>query len=317
MSALPKLLCLVGPTGSGKTAAALHLAAALESAGRPVTVINADSRQVYCDFPIITAQPSPEEKAVCPHKLYGWLESTQKMSAGQWAALAEAAIQEALAEGRLPMLVGGTGFYLRALLDGIAAIPDPDPEVSRRLTVECEEHGAPAMHARLAAIDPDYAAKIHPNDSQRCVRAMEVWESTGRTFTWWHGQTPPPAPYDVMRVGIGLPLAELTPYLERRIRIMIDMGALDEAQRALKICPDIDAPAWTGIGCAETAAFLRGRIDLPECVDFWAHNTRAYAKRQWTWFRADKRILWHRPGEHRDIEREVKAFLDGEAPSVP
>ncbi|MBR6624997.1 MAG: tRNA (adenosine(37)-N6)-dimethylallyltransferase MiaA [Mailhella sp.] len=310
MSALPRLLCLVGPTGSGKTAAALYLASVLERAGQPVTVINADSRQVYRDFPIITAQPSEEEKAVCPHLLYGWLESTQKISAGQWAEMAESAIQETLAAGRLPMLVGGTGFYLRALLDGITDIPDPDPEVSRRLTEECRTLGAPALHERLKEIDPAYAAKIHPNDSQRNVRALEVWESTGRTFTWWHEQTPPPAPYEVLRAGIGLPLNELTPYLETRIRIMLDMGALQEAKKALRICPDTEAPAWTGIGCAETAAFFRGDLSFAECLERWTHNTRAYAKRQWTWFKADKRILWHRPGEHSAIEKEVRQFLD-------
>ena len=306
---LPKLLCIIGPTGSGKTAAALHLAATLESRGLPVTIINADSRQVYRDFPLITAQPSEEEKAVCPHKLYGWLESTQKISAGQWAELAEAAIRETLAQGRIPMLVGGTGFYLRALLDGITDIPDPDPEISRRLLEECRTLGAPALHARLQQIDPDYAARIHPNDSQRNVRALEVWESTGRTFTWWHEQTPPPAPYEVLRLGIGLPLTELTPFLERRIRIMLEMGALDEARKALRRCDDVDAPAWTGIGCAETAALLLGQISPETCMERWTHNTRAYAKRQWTWFRADKRILWHRPGEHRELERKVLEFL--------
>ncbi|MBQ8744509.1 MAG: tRNA (adenosine(37)-N6)-dimethylallyltransferase MiaA [Mailhella sp.] len=306
---LPKLLCIIGPTGSGKTAAALHLAATLESRGLPVTIINADSRQVYRDFPLITAQPSEEEKAVCPHKLYGWLESTQKISAGQWAELAEAAIRETLAQGRIPMLVGGTGFYLRALLDGITDIPDPDPEISRRLLEECRTLGAPALHARLQQIDPDYAARIHPNDSQRNVRALEVWESTGRTFTWWHEQTPPPAPYEVLRLGIGLPLTELTPFLERRIRIMLEMGALDEARKALLRCDDVDAPAWTGIGCAETAALLLGQISPETCMERWTHNTRAYAKRQWTWFRADKRILWHRPGEHRELERKVLEFL--------
>jgi len=310
MSALPRLLCLVGPTGSGKTAAALYLASALERAGLPVTVINADSRQVYRDFPIITAQPSEEEKAVCPHMLYGGLDSTQKISAGQWAEQAEAAIRETLAKGRLPMLVGGTGFYLRALLDGITDIPAPDPEVSRRLTEECRTLGAPVLHERLKEIDPAYAAKIHPNDSQRNVRALEVWESTGRTFTWWHEQPQPPAPYEVLRVGIGLPLNELTPYLERRIQVMLDMGAMSEAKRALRLCPDIEAPAWTGIGCAETAAFLHGQLSLEECLERWTHNTRAYAKRQWTWFKADKRILWHRPGEHRTIEKEVCEFLE-------
>ena len=182
--------------------------------------------------------------------------------------------------------------------------------MSRRLTEECRTLGAPALHERLKEIDPAYAAKIHPNDSQRNVRALEVWESTGRTFTWWHEQTPPPAPYEVLRAGIGLPLNELTPYLETRIRIMLDMGALQEAKKALRICPDTEAPAWTGIGCAETAAFFRGDLSFAECLERWTHNTRAYAKRQWTWFKADKRILWHRPGEHSAIEKEVRQFLD-------
>lgn len=309
MSELPGILCLVGPTGSGKTAGALHLAAMLEKAGRPAVVINADSRQVYRDFPVITAQPSEEERKICPHRLYGWLETTQKISAGQWADMAGAALKDALNEGLVPMLVGGTGFYLRALLDGIAAIPAVDPAIGARLTRECEALGAPVLHARLAAVDPEYAAKIHPNDSQRNVRALEVWEGTGKTFTWWHSQTPPPAAFRVLRLGIGLPLPELSPFLERRIELMLEAGAMDEARRALTICPDTGAPGWTGIGCAETAAFLEGRLTLPECVELWARNTRAYAKRQWTWFRADKRILWHRPGEHAAMEKLTREFL--------
>ena len=309
MNQAPGILCLVGPTGSGKTAAALYLAAVLEKAGCPAAVINADSRQVSRDFPVITAQPSKEEMSICPHRLYGWLETTEKISAGQWADMACAAIRETLDEGRIPMLVGGTGFYLRALLDGIAAIPPVDPAITERLTKMCRELGAPALHARLAAIDPDYAAKIHPNDSQRNVRALEVWEGTGKTFSWWHSQTTPPAPWRVLRLGIGLPLPELSPFLEKRIEIMIAQGALDEARRALSLCPDTSAPGWTGIGCAETAAFLKGSISLPECLELWAKNTRAYAKRQWTWFRADKRILWFRPGRNKELESPVKEFL--------
>ncbi|WP_298068321.1 tRNA (adenosine(37)-N6)-dimethylallyltransferase MiaA [uncultured Mailhella sp.] len=303
------LLCLAGPTGCGKTAAALHLAAALEKRGRPVTIINADSRQVYRDFPVITAQPAPEERSVCPHLLYGWLETTKKISAGEWAEKARQAIEESAAAGRLPMLVGGTGFYLRALLDGIADIPAPDPDIRQRIQEECLALGSPALHRRLLEVDPAYAARIHPRDSQRNMRALEVWESTGRTFTWWHERTPSPAPWRVLRLGIGLPLPELEPSLKQRIAVMMETGAVEEARQALKICPDTSAPAWTGIGCAEIAAFLLGRLSREECLERWAHNTRAYAKRQWTWFRADKRILWHRPKSDAVLFERAAAFL--------
>ena len=190
--------------------------------------------------------------------------------------------------------------------------PESSGKTTLTLTVIAQAQRAGGLAAFIDvehALDPAYAAKIHPNDSQRTVRALEVWESTGRTFTWWHEQTPPPAPYDVLRIGIGLPLQELTPFLERRISIMMDMGAMDEAIKALRLCPDIEAPAWSGIGCAETAAFLKGSISLEDCLDRWKRNTRAYAKRQWTWFRADKRILWHRPGEHAAVEAQVRGFL--------
>lgn len=309
MSDLPRIICLAGPTGSGKTAAALHIARALESLGRIACVINADSRQVYRDFPIITAQPSEDERCVCPHMLYGWLETALKISAGQWAEKALAALKESLEKGHIPLLVGGTGFYLRALLDGIAEIPAIDPAIGLRLEEECRVKGAAALHERLRRIDQEYAAKIHPNDSQRNVRALEVWEGTKRTFTWWHKNAPMPAPFNVLRIGVGLPLTELEPFLKLRIQIMMKAGAMEEAKRALALCPDMKAPGWSGIGCAEAAAYLTGRMSLEECVEAWTHRTRAYAKRQWTWFRADKRILWFRPGEHAAMEEKALGFL--------
>ena len=309
MSAPARILCLAGPTGSGKTAAALHLSRALERQGVPSCVVNADSRQVYRDFPVITAQPSEEEKSVCPHLLYGFLETERKISAGQWADMALEALKKSLEEGRVPMLVGGTGFYLRALLDGIAAIPAVDPAISARLSAECREKGAPFLHERLRRVDPEYAAKIHPNDSQRNVRALEVREGTGKTVPWWHTNAPAPAPFAVLRLGVGLPLTELEPFLVRRIDAMLEAGAMEEARRALHVCPDTQAPGWSGIGCAEAAAFLTGRMGLEECTALWAHNTRAYAKRQWTWFRADRRMLWFRPGEHAAMEKAALDFL--------
>ncbi len=310
-SRAPGRICLVGPTGSGKSRAALVLARVLEQALKlPVSVINADSRQIYADFPIITAQPTPEERAVCPHLLYGYLPTTQKSSAGQWADKAREAIATVERQGRLPILVGGTGLYLKALLDGMVDIPAPDPGVVARLEAEYRAGGSAPMHARLGGVDPEYAARIHPNDRQRILRALEVWESTGQTFTWWHSRTPmaehaPP----VLRLGIGLPLDELTPLLERRIHAMLAGGALEEAAAALRSCPDLGAPGWSGIGCAELGAHLAGQISRDECLKRWIRNTRAYAKRQWTWFRADKRIHWLRPLEDAELIDAASSWL--------
>ena len=305
-----KLICISGPTGAGKTAAALHLVSALSAKGIGIQIINADSRQVYRDFPVITAQPSPAERSICPHWLYGWLESEKKISAGEWAALSGEAIEKINAQQHLPIIVGGTGFYIRSLLDGIADIPRIERAISQELLDECQIKGTPAMHSVLSHIDPEYAAKIHHNDKQRIIRALEVWKGTGKTFSWWHKNAMRKSDaYDVLRLGIGLPLAELTPFLEARVDAMMASGALEEAQNALALCPDLHAPGWSGIGCMELGAYLKGSLSLQEGLSLWKANTRAYAKRQWTWFRADQRIAWQRPGQWDLLEKRVLDFL--------
>lgn len=312
-----RVICLVGPTGSGKTAAALHIARALEQAGFPASVINADSRQIYREFPVITAQPSRQEQAQCPHLLYGWLPTDRKSSAGQWADRVRAVMAELSAQARTPLLVGGTGLYLKALLDGMADIPAPDAAVRSRVQEQCRAEGPEALHARLRDVDPAYAARIHPHDRQRIARALEVWESTGRTLSWWHEHAAPSTPEtEVLRLGMGLPLPELTPFLNRRITAMLDAGALDEARAALDAYPDLSLPGWTGIGCRELGAYLAGQCPFEEAVELWRKNTRAYAKRQWTWFRADKRIQWFRPDDaaaHQHMARLALAFRQGAA----
>lgn len=312
-----RVICLVGPTGAGKTAAALHLARTFGGG-----VVNADSRQVYRDFPVITAQPSPEERAVCPHLLYGFLPCTEKISAGVWTDKATAAIEtlrrddlrrdESRRDGLLPLLVGGTGLYLKTLLDGIADIPRVDPAIGARLERQCDELGAPALHARLAAIDPEYAARIHPNDRQRTVRALEVHEGTGRTLSWWHARPVPPPRFAALRLGMDMSLDELTPRLDRRIDLMLEAGALDEARAARALCDDPAAPGWSGIGCAELYRHLTGELTLAEARLLWLRNTRAYAKRQLTWFRADRRIRWVRPDDLDAMATLAAAFLRGE-----
>ncbi len=300
------LPCLCGPTGAGKTAASLALAARF-----PISVINADSRQVYRDFPIITAQPSAAEQSACPHLLYGYLPAEAKLGAGEWAREAAAAIAAERAKGRLPLLVGGTGLYFKALLAGIAPIPEVPAEVSARWQARVLAEGAPALHALLAEHDPAYAAKIHPNDRQRITRALEVWESTGRSFSWWHARPLPGPAYRPLKIGIGLSLADLEPLLQQRIKAMLDAGALQEARAALARCTDPEAPGWSGIGCAELYRHLRGELSLDECRALWLKNTRAYAKRQLTWFRADKDITWFRPGQAADIVAFVEAAPAG------
>ena len=295
------VICLTGPTGAGKTAAVLALAEVL-----PISVINADSRQVYRDFPIITAQPSEEERARCPHRLYGFLPTREKLGAGEYARLAAAAIGEESAQERLPVLVGGTGLYFKALLEGIAPIPEVPTEVSAYWQTRCDEEGSDALHALLAERDPGYAAKIHPHDRQRVTRALEVWQATGKPFSWWHGRPLAPAPYAVRKFGIEPSMAELEILLKNRIERMLHAGAMEEAGKALLRCPDADAPGWSGIGCKETRACLDGRLSLDQCRALWFRKTRAYAKRQNTWFRADKAIRRFAPDRTEELVSRIR-----------
>lgn len=299
-----RVVCLVGPTGTGKTGAALAVARRMSAA-----VVNCDSRQVYRDFPVITAQPSSAERAVCPHRLYGFLKTTEAVTAAAFADQARAALAEVAAEGRLPLLVGGTGLYLKAILEGLAPIPPIPDEVRQAVLQRLEAEGPQALHAELTAKDPAYAAKIHPNDSQRNARALEVLLATGKTLTWWHAKGRQSPAYEPLLLGLGTNLTELTPVLAARIEAMLEAGALDEARAALERCPDPEAPGWSGIGCAELLAHLQGRLNLDEARESWVRNTRAYAKRQFTWFKAVPGLSWLAPGDAEGVLGRVEAWL--------
>ncbi|MDR1659381.1 MAG: tRNA (adenosine(37)-N6)-dimethylallyltransferase MiaA [Desulfovibrio sp.] len=275
------VVCLAGPTGTGKTAMALDLAEALGG-----EVINADSRQVYADFPVITAQPADAERARCPHHCYAFLPTDQKTSAGRWAKAACEAARAALSRGRTPLLVGGTGLYFQTLLRGMAEIPAADPAVSAALGARLADEGLPSLRGELVRVDAAYAARVHPNDRQRILRALEVFYSTRRPFSWWHAHAGSRAlcvgPLIVLDSG----LEALTPRLALRIDRMIADGAFEEVRRAMIVCPDTAAPGWSCIGAVEALACLQGKISQGECARLWLKNTRAYAKRQLTWFRA-------------------------------
>jgi tRNA dimethylallyltransferase len=304
MTDLP-LVCLVGATGTGKTAAALALAESLGGG-----VVNFDSRQVYAGLAVVTAQPSPEEQARCPHALYGYLPVDQPVRAGSFAGEILGAARDMHVRGLVPILVGGTGLYLRSLVDGLAPIPDIDPRIREALVAECRAVGSQVLHERLAILDPDYAARIHPNDPQRVCRALEVFAATGRTLTWWHGRTCRPEGLRVLKIGLATELAGLTPRLERRIEFMLAAGALAEVLHAYEACPDRDAPGFSGIGCPELLSVLLDGLDLEEVRRDWLRSTRAYAKRQLTWFRKDEEIFWHDPDDLEGIAARARAFLD-------
>ncbi len=242
MDQAPPIVCLLGPTGTGKTAAAIAISKRMDA-----SVINFDSRQVYEDFPLITAQPDAEEQTACPHLLYGFLPTDEKMTAARFVELAMEKIEEVRAQGRLPILVGGTGMYLKSLLSGIAPIPEIPDDIRQSVQDRVKAEGPQRLHAELTETDPDYAAKIHPNDTQRNARAAEVYLATGKCMTWWHTNSEhTPAPYTALKVGMQIELNELEPHLAKRIGIMVEHGALDEAKAAMDKCDDRNAPGWTG-----------------------------------------------------------------------
>jgi tRNA dimethylallyltransferase len=301
-----RVVSIVGPTGCGKSAAALAVAGRV-----PAAVINCDSRQVYRELPILTAQPGPADRAVCPHLLYGFLSCREAMSAARFAGFAAEAVREAVGQGRLPLLVGGTGLYLRTLLLGIAPIPPVPAAVRAEVLERIAQLGPAAAHGLLAEVDPACAARIHPNDRQRIARALEVFAATGRPLSAWQaGQGEAPG-FSCLKLGLRVGLAELVPQLARRIGEMLAAGVLAEVERASGACPDPAAPGLSAIGCRELLKHLAGRATLEQAREGWLAATRAYAKRQLTWFRKDAQIEWFAPDAVFALADRVQAWLAG------
>jgi len=299
-----RALCLLGPTGAGKTGAALALAEAFAG-----SVVNFDSRQVYRGLEVTTAQPTPEEAARCPHLLYGFLDCSRAVSAGAYAEMAENALASVWSAGRLPILVGGTGLYLRALAGGLAAIP-ATPESLRAGLLEAWNAAEPgAMHAALAQVDPAYAARIHAKDRQRVLRALEVFQATGRTFSSWHDDPGRPLVANPLKIGLRLDKAAHEAALERRIDAMLAAGALEEIRLAVAASSGTDSPGLSGIGCAELAACLRGELSLDEAKVLWLKNTKAYAKRQLTWFNKEPGVHWFAPDQVEAMTELARDWL--------
>jgi tRNA dimethylallyltransferase len=281
-----RAVLISGPTASGKSAAALALAEEAERRGRRAWIVNADSMQVYDALRILTARPSPEDEARAPHRLYGHVPAATRYSTGAWLRDVGQLLAEADAAGALPIVVGGTGLYFRALTQGIAAVPDIPSEVREHWANRLEREGTPALHAILAERDPS-ARAIRPSDPQRILRALEVLDATGRPLSEWHA-----AEADALiprgaalKVVLQPERPELYRRIEARFDDMLAEGAVDEvrALRALRLDPKL--PAMKATGVRELAGYLRGEVSLEEAADAAKAETRRYAKRQTTWFR--------------------------------
>ncbi|MBF6603547.1 MAG: tRNA (adenosine(37)-N6)-dimethylallyltransferase MiaA [Sphingorhabdus sp.] len=278
---------IVGPTASGKSALALQLAKK-----QPSVIINADSAQVYADLRILSARPSEEEMAGISHRLYGYIDGAEACSAPRWAEDAKAEIAAAHADDKLPILVGGTGLYVRTLLNGIAPIPDIDPAIRAHI----RDMDVSDAYALLESEDPVSAKRLNPRDSSRIMRALEVVRSSGKPLHHWHEHLIGGIADEIsLRPLVLLPPREwLYERCDRRFQIMIDEGAMEEVESLLrKGLPD-DCPVMRAIGVPELSAVIRGEMDLGEAKVRAMAATRQYAKRQYTWFRNQCPADWPR-----------------------
>ncbi len=299
------IVVICGPTGVGKTAAAIALCEAVGGA-----IVGADSMQVYRFMDIGTAKPTADEQARVHHDLIDVVDPDEDFDAARYQHLADTAIARLVKAKRVPVVVGGTGLYIRALLHGIFPDAPGDPEVRRALRRRLSAEGAAALHRELAARDPDAAARIHPNDRQRIVRALEVLAVTGRPLSELqrrHGFRQ--QRYRALQIGLDIERQELYRRIDRRVDRMLAEGLLDEVRGLLRRGYAATLKSMQSIGYRHMVAYLEGRLDWDEAVRTLKRDTRRYAKRQLTWFRADPAVRWHRPDQVPPIVKAVRSFL--------
>ncbi|MEY9879102.1 tRNA (adenosine(37)-N6)-dimethylallyltransferase MiaA [Bradyrhizobium sp. USDA 329] len=292
-----KAVLIAGPTASGKSALALELA--LATGG---VVINADSMQVYRDLRIITARPTAADEALVPHRLYGHVDAAVNFSAGAWVSDAAKALDEARAQGRLPIFIGGTGLYFKALTAGLSVVPPIPAEVRDDVRARLERSGVEALHAELARRDPAAAERLNLRDRTRIARALEVIEATGRSLLDWHREGQPPLlPKGSFRAVFLAPERdELYARIDTRFDAMLGAGALMEVERLAARHLDPLLPAMKAHGVPALIRHLRGDLSLEEAASIGRADTRHYAKRQFTWFRHQlPEFEWVRPEEAR------------------
>jgi len=286
-SANPPLLPLVcGPTGVGKTAVSLGVAKDISA-----EIVSADSMAVYRGLEVATAKPTVQERAIVPHHLVDVVDVSEPFTVADFVRLARTAIDDILCRGRLPLVVGGTRQYINALTQGFVKAPGSDPAVRERLEHEAEEQGLSVLRERLERIDPDTFSRLHPNDLRRTVRALEVFELTGRTMTSWQTESREDAPYRRLLFGLTRDREALYDRINRRVDAMMDAGLEDEV-RALWNSRRLGPTAIQGHGYKEIVGYLRGEYGREHAVYLLKRNTRWHARHQLSWLRQQPDTVW-------------------------
>ncbi|MBN1595069.1 tRNA (adenosine(37)-N6)-dimethylallyltransferase MiaA [candidate division FCPU426 bacterium] len=284
------LIVLAGPTAAGKTALAVALASRMRG-----EIISADSRQIYRGLDIGTGKPSLAECQKVKHHLLSVAEPAQVVTAEDFALLADQALADITAAGKNAWLVGGTGLWMRAFVDGLAPLPAADPVLRKQLQQRAQKEGNESLHRQLAEADPETAKKLHVSDRLRIIRALEILMLTGEKPSARRRQRPLRAPLPAVWFGITRPRTELYQRAEERIAHWLKEGWLEKVSQVLQTGVQVDAPAMQAIGYSHLARHLQGEYSLERAVDLLKRDTRRYIKRQITWFRAEQRITWVNP----------------------
>ncbi len=300
-----KIVVICGPTGIGKTSFAIKVARAFNG-----EIIGADSMQIYKHLTIGTAKPDAQELMQAPHHLVDFLDPKEEFDAGLFVKKADLAIKEITDRGRLPVIAGGTGLYVRALLNGLFRAHPICEKTLEQLSREVEENGPGSVYQKLEKCDAKAAKKIHPNDTFRVIRALEVFLTTGQKISDFHKKHNfEESRYSHIKIGLYMDREKLYKRINQRVELMLEKGLLNEVKTLVEIGYPLDLKSMQSIGYKHMGLYLENKIDWNEAVRLLKRDTRRYAKRQMTWFRKQSDIFWFKCSEFDKAKKQIKDFL--------